>query len=123
MRSIAPVWRISGLDYGCSIVFFARRVLSLHVNPYIAGRAISSARGFCGSRRCHSGGAREFQHTDRNAVVLFGQRRIGKTSILLNLRSRLSSPQFVTVYVDLMDRARQPLNQVLFKSPARLRTS
>jgi WD40 repeat protein/tetratricopeptide (TPR) repeat protein len=84
-------------------------------NPYVAGRAISSARGFWGRADVFRVVQEELSHPDRNAVVLFGQRRIGKTSILLNLRSRLPSPPFVSVYFDLMDRARQPLNEVLFE--------
>jgi hypothetical protein len=84
-------------------------------NPYVAGRAISSARGFWGRADVFRVVQEELAHPERNAVVLFGQRRIGKTSILLNLRSHLPSPPFVTVYFDLMDRARQPLNEVLFE--------
>lgn len=84
-------------------------------NPYVAGRAISGARGFWGRADVFHIVQEELAHPDRNAVVLFGQRRIGKTSILLNLRSHLTAPPFVTVYFDLMDRARQPLNEVLFE--------
>jgi hypothetical protein len=47
--------------------------------------------------------------------VLFGQRRIGKTSILLQLQRRLPSPPFSLVYFDLMDCARKPIWQLLFE--------
>ena len=46
-------------------------------------------------------------------VALVGQRRIGKTSILLQLRRRLPESGFVPIYLDLMDRARRPLGTVL----------
>jgi hypothetical protein len=55
---------------------------------------------------------------DQNALVLFGQRRIGKTSILLQLRRRLPSPPFRPVYFDLMDQARKPLSAVLYELAA-----
>ena len=74
-------------------------------NPYVAGRALSGARGFCGREDVFRVVQAELEQPDHNAIVLFGQRRIGKTSILLNLRSRLPTPPFVAVYFDLMDRA------------------
>jgi len=59
---------------------------------------------------------------DQNAIVLFGQRRIGKTSILLQLRRRLPSPPFRPVYFVLMDQARKPLGTVLYDLAATLTT-
>ncbi len=53
--------------------------------------------------------------SDASAVVLFGQRRIGKTSILLNLQARLSSSPLATVFFALQVRARKPLGQVLYE--------
>jgi len=60
---------------------------------------------------------------DNNAVVLFGQRRIGKTSILLQLQRRLPSPPFLPVYFDLMDRAHRPLGAVLAELAATIAVS
>lgn len=56
--------------------------------------------------------------SDQNAIVLFGQRRIGKTSVLLRLRHLLPFPPFRPVYFDLMDRARKPLGTVLYELAA-----
>ena len=84
-------------------------------NPYIAGKALKDARGFWGRDDVFRVVQAELEQTERNAIVLFGQRRIGKTSILLNLQSRLPSPPFKAVYFDLMDRARKPLAEVLFE--------
>lgn len=84
-------------------------------NPYIAGKALKDARGFWGRDDVFRVVQAELEQTERNAIVLFGQRRIGKTSILLNLQSRLPSPPFQAVYFDLMDRARKPLAEVLFE--------
>ena len=82
-------------------------------NPYIAGKALNDERGFFGRDDVFRVVQSELEQPDRNAVVLFGQRRIGKTSILLNLRLRLPSPPFFPVYFDLMDRARKSLADVL----------
>lgn len=82
-------------------------------NPYIAGRALGQDRGFYGRADVLSLVEATLRKPEQNALVLFGQRRIGKTSVLLQIRRRLPSPPFLTVYFDLMDRARQPLGQVL----------
>ena len=84
-------------------------------NPYIAGRALSQDRGFFGREDILRLVETTLQKLDQNALVLFGQRRIGKTSILLQLQRRLPAPPFLPVYFDLMDRARRPLGQVLFE--------
>lgn len=84
-------------------------------NPYIAGKALADSRGFFGREDIFRVVETVLSSPDQNSVVLFGQRRIGKTSILLNLRSRLSSSGFVPVYFDLMDRARKSLAQVTFE--------
>ena len=49
----------------------------------------------------------------QSAIVLAGQRRIGKTSILLQMKRRLPADRFCPVYFDLMDRAGETLEQVL----------
>jgi tetratricopeptide (TPR) repeat protein len=83
-------------------------------NPYIAGKAVRNAKAFFGRRDIFDLVHMLFQSPDRNAIVLFGQRRIGKTSILLQLKHRLPKPRFLPVYFDLMDYARKPLGRVLF---------
>jgi tetratricopeptide (TPR) repeat protein len=82
-------------------------------NPYIAGRALADARGFYGRADILRVAEIELSDPNRNALVLFGQRRIGKTSILLQLQHRLAAPRFLPVLFDLQDRARQPLGQLL----------
>jgi tetratricopeptide (TPR) repeat protein len=83
------------------------------INPYIAGRALRDIQGFCGRDDILRMVEARLSSEDQGAVVLYGQRRIGKTSILLQLRRRLPAAPFMPVYFDLMDRARQPLGQVL----------
>lgn len=51
-----------------------------------------------------------------NTLVLFGQRRIGKTSVLLHIEQELrAKAEFVPVYFDLQDKAALPLSQVLYQ--------
>lgn len=82
-------------------------------NPYIAGRALGQAAGFVGRDDILRLVEAELSSEEQSAVVLFGQRRIGKTSILLQLQRRLDAQHFLPVYFDLMDRARRPLGFVL----------
>jgi tetratricopeptide (TPR) repeat protein len=84
-------------------------------NPYIAGKALNDARGFFGREDVFRLVETVLSSPDQNSIVLFGQRRIGKTSILQNLHSRLPSPPFVSVYFDLMDRARKSIGEVLYE--------
>jgi tetratricopeptide (TPR) repeat protein len=84
-------------------------------NPYIAGRALGQDRGFIGREDVFELVETEMLSPDRNAVVLFGQRRIGKTSILLQLKRRFPSDLFLTVYFDLMDHAAKPLGNLLLE--------
>jgi hypothetical protein len=86
-----------------------------HNNPYVAGRALTEKHAFFGREDILQLVEAELLSTNQSAVVLFGQRRIGKTSILLKLQHRLSSLQFKPIYFDLMDRARQSLGQLLFE--------
>lgn len=83
------------------------------INPYIAGRALRQQAGFFGRDDILHLVETELRSPDRNVLVLFGQRRIGKTSILLQLEQQLPSPPFIAVHFDLMDRAKQPLGRLL----------
>jgi len=55
-------------------------------------------------------------HPNANALVLHGQRRIGKTSILLQLRRLLrATGEYTPIYLDLQDKAALPLDELLFR--------
>ena len=83
------------------------------LNPYIAGNPIAGEQGFFGREDVLRQVERSFSATGQNAVVIFGQRRIGKTSVLLQLQRRLDPSRFVVVYQDLMDKATKPLGEVM----------
>jgi len=84
------------------------------VNPYVTGNPVGNSPAFVGRADV----LREVSHVLRrpqdNAIVLYGQRRIGKTSILQHLAAVL--PQegpYRAVYFDLQDKAAWPLGRVL----------
>ena len=83
------------------------------LNPYIAGSALDSPEGFFGREDILRLIESKLRIPQQNAVVLFGQRRIGKTSILLQLRRRLPESDFLPVYLDLMEHPRRSLGVVM----------
>ena len=53
------------------------------INPYVAGAPLLGERGFFGRQDTLDWVTRELRNPTTNALVLFGQRRIGKTTLLL----------------------------------------
>jgi tetratricopeptide (TPR) repeat protein len=84
------------------------------VNPYIAGNPVGDSPAFVGRADVLRDVLRVLRRPQDNAVVLYGQRRIGKTSILQHLAAWLSRRgPFRPVYFDLQDKAAWPLDRVL----------
>jgi predicted AAA+ superfamily ATPase len=84
------------------------------VNPYIAGNPVSGGEAFIGRADVLREVLRVVRSPDENALVLYGQRRIGKTSVLQELAARL--PKEGPYYpVDLIpiNKAALPLAQVV----------
>ena len=79
----------------------------------MAGAPLRGQRGFFGRQDTLEWVARELRNPATNALVLFGQRRIGKTSLLLRLQQTLSADTFLPIYFDLQDQAVRPLGRVL----------
>ncbi len=82
-------------------------------NPYIAGAPLRGEKGFFGRQDILEWVSRELKNPQTNALVLFGQRRIGKTTLLLQLARTLPPKQFLPIYFDLQDQATRPLGQAL----------
>jgi formylglycine-generating enzyme required for sulfatase activity/tetratricopeptide (TPR) repeat protein len=96
----------------------------MHINPYIAGNPIDDPDGFFGRDDVFRNVTAVLRHPRQNAIVLYGQRRIGKTSILLQLEKRLAADgQYTSVYFDLMDKAGKPLVEVLRELAQRINFS
>ena len=83
------------------------------VNPYVAGIPLRGKEGFFGRQEILKWVTRELRNPGTNALVLAGQRRIGKTSLLLQLNRILPADTFLPIYFDLQDQATRPLGQVL----------
>ena len=86
------------------------------LNPYVAGNPLKNSAQFFGREDIVREVMLMLHHPEEKAIVLFGQRRIGKTTILLQMVQRLSAQkEFTPVFFDLQDRASSPLKEVLYK--------
>ena len=82
-------------------------------NPYVVGPPLRGRQGFYGRQDIIAWVSAELSNPQTNALVLLGQRRIGKTSLLWQLQANLPRAQFLPVYFDLQDQATRPLGAVL----------
>lgn len=84
------------------------------INPYIAGAPVTETRMFFGREDVfewieHSLTGRYVDHI----LVIHGQRRVGKTSVLKQLRHRMPE-RYVPVFFDLQGRTRTTLDRFLW---------
>lgn len=85
-------------------------------NPYIAGNPVRGQNHFVGRSDILDDVLRLLRNPNANAIALYGQRRIGKTSILFQLEQQLAdSGKYLPVYFDLHDKADLPLSQILYR--------
>jgi photosystem II stability/assembly factor-like uncharacterized protein/tetratricopeptide (TPR) repeat protein len=85
-------------------------------NPYIAGPPIAGDVGFYGREDIFRFVRDTFSSPTQNVIVLYGQRRIGKTSILYQLTKPSNLPPgFHPVYLDLQGMAEWHLDEVLYR--------
>lgn len=91
--------------------------MSRSLNPYIAGNPVGNSHAFIGRADIVREVLRVFSRSEDNAIVLYGQRRIGKTSVLQFLQKTLAQEQtsghYFPVYFDLQDKATFSLEAVL----------
>jgi len=84
------------------------------VNPYVTGSPVGGSSAFVGRDDMLREVLRILRRPQDNAIVLHGQRRIGKTSILQHLSVQLPHKGlYHPVYYDLQDKANWPLEQLL----------
>jgi tetratricopeptide (TPR) repeat protein len=91
-------------------------------NPYIAGPSVMGA-AFYGRKDVFRFVNESLNTPQQRVIVLYGQRCIGKTSILLELPRHLPSDEFHCVYFDLQDRANHPLPRVLHQLAVKIAQS
>ena len=82
-------------------------------NPYVVGTPLTGAYGFFGRAEIIQLVRETFSLPRQNVIVLYGQRRTGKTSLLHQLRNHLSDV-FRLVVFDLQGRAKHSLPRVLY---------
>jgi len=86
------------------------------INPYIVGNPIKDRSSFFGRQDVFREVMQVLRQKDSHAIVLYGQRRIGKTSMLLQLEQRLAQEgEFTPIYFDLQDKASKSLFELLFE--------
>ncbi|RKZ92611.1 MAG: hypothetical protein DRR19_03735 [Candidatus Parabeggiatoa sp. nov. 1] len=83
-------------------------------NPYVAGNPVGDSPAFIGRADVLRDVLRVLRHPEENAIVLYGQRRIGKTSVLQELEAKLPKEGgYHPIFFDLQDKAQWPLARVL----------
>jgi serine/threonine protein kinase/predicted Zn-dependent protease len=82
-------------------------------NPYVIDLSLRAQAAYFGRQDVLDWAAQELGDPGNCSLVLYGQRRIGKTSLLLQLQRTLLSDGFLPVYFDLQDAGSLPLGQVL----------
>lgn len=86
----------------------------MKLNPYMAGNPVGGRDAFVGRSDVIRDVVRVLDNPNQNALVIYGQRRIGKTSVLLELCARLPHEgTYHPVYFDLQDKAALTLEEVL----------
>jgi len=84
------------------------------INPYITGDPVGNRSAFVGRDDILTNVLKVVRAPKQNAIVLYGQRRIGKTSVLQALETKLSEKEAcLPVFFDFQDKARQPVEQLL----------
>jgi AAA+ ATPase superfamily predicted ATPase len=84
------------------------------LNPYIAGNPVGGGEAFIGRADVLREVVRVLRNPHQNAPVLYGQRRIGKTSVLQELVTQLPEKgAYHPAYFNLEDKTTWPLGKVL----------
>jgi tetratricopeptide (TPR) repeat protein len=84
------------------------------LNPYVAGNSVGGSPTFIGRGDILQNVYGILKNPQQNAILLHGQRRIGKTSILGELETQLQQEDiFCPVFFDLLGKAHQPVEQVI----------
>lgn len=82
-------------------------------NPYIAGNPLKENNLFFGRQDILEWVSNKLSNKSVNALVLFGQRRIGKTSLLFQIQKKTPSTDYLVVYIDLQNLSNTPLSEML----------
>ena len=81
-------------------------------NPYIIGRPIDEPELFFGRESLFQF-IRDNLRQDKKIIVLYGQRRIGQSSVIQNIPKLVAPDHFVFVTFDLQDQSQEPFSSIL----------
>ena len=96
---------VAVLSVSCFVVYWSR--FKEIPNPYIVATAVKSENMFFGREDVFKFIKGEFSAEKKNiAIVLHGERKTGKTSILYQIENRRLGEKFIPVYVDMQIMAR-----------------
>lgn len=87
--------------------------LASRSNPYVTGNQVGGSDVFTGRSEIFQVVENNLSHHIQNAIVLHGQRRIGKTSILEELDNKLPQKGYQSIYFDLMGKTQHSLDLIL----------
>jgi tetratricopeptide (TPR) repeat protein len=84
------------------------------LNPYVVGNAVGGSPAFVGREDILREVYTILNNPQQNAILLHGQRRIGKTSILRQLETELlEKDAFYPVFFDLLGKGHHPVKQII----------
>lgn len=84
------------------------------LNPYVVGNSVGGSPAFVGREDILQNVHSILNNPRQNAILLHGQRRIGKTSILGELQTQLQKEQICyPIVFDLLGKAHWPVEQVI----------
>lgn len=90
-------------------------------NPYITGNPVGNENVFVGRDEIIKTLSEIVENSDKNSLVLYGQRRIGKTSVLQKFESILKKEKYKVISFDLIGRAKYPIKKVWEELEERIR--
>jgi hypothetical protein len=91
-----------------------RKISKRPENPYVTGNVVGGTQAFIGRDDVLRRVENTLSHTHQNAITLFGQRRIGKTSVLKELETRLGkNVNYQPIYFDLQGYVNDSLDFIL----------
>lgn len=84
-------------------------------NPFIAGPPIEDEKRFFGRDALIQQLLQHLSEPEKSSFLLYGPRRIGKTTVLKQLEYYLSDEGFTQIYFDLAGKTHLKLNELLFE--------
>ncbi|MBD2338349.1 ABC transporter substrate-binding protein [Calothrix sp. FACHB-156] len=84
------------------------------INPYIVGRPINEPDKFFGRETLFTV-IEDSLRQNVQLILLYGQRRIGKSSVLKQIPHKIAEEKFVFIHFDIQDQAACPLYEILHR--------